>query len=191
MLLLGSRLISTPLMSLQTGTRLGLTKAAVIDPSNLKIIAYEVEGALLNERPSFICIADIRELSDIGLIIDSNDELVGVNDVLAIKKIRNLNFNLTGIKVIDERKHKLGKVTDFNVNTDDFIIQQLVVKRSSVKSLTEPELLIHRRQIIEVNDDYIMVRNASQKLEPIQKPIKLSYINPFRQPLPQPESSKI
>ena len=80
MLLLGSRLIDTPIMGLQTGTRLATTKSPVIDPSNLKIIAYEVDGPLLVEHPSFIRIADVRELSNVGMIIDSSDEFIGVHD---------------------------------------------------------------------------------------------------------------
>ena len=58
MLLLGSRLIGIPLMGLQTGVQLATAKVPIIDPSNLKIVAYEVEGPFLSERPSFIqCLA--------------------------------------------------------------------------------------------------------------------------------------
>lgn len=167
-------------MSLQTGTKLALTKDPIIDPSNLKIIAYEVEGPMLNERPSFLRIADVRELSDIGMIIDSNDEFFGKDDIINIRTIRNLNFHLIGLNVIDESKRKLGKVFDFSVDTDSFVIQQLNVKQSALKRLSQSELLIHRSQIVEINDYSIIVKSASKKLEPIMKPERLSYVNPFR-----------
>jgi uncharacterized protein YrrD len=118
-----------PIMGLQTGTRLGTTKAPLIDPSNLKIVAYEVEGPRIVERPSYLRIADVRELGRLGMIIDSNDEFVGKDDVVAIKKIIDLNFNLIGLTVIDETKHKLGKVGDFVVDTDSFFFQQITVKK--------------------------------------------------------------
>jgi hypothetical protein len=86
MLLPGSRLINTAIMGLQTGTSLAKTKNPIIDPANLKIVAYEVDGPLLSERPSFIRIADVRELSNVGMIIDSNDEFIGLDDVIQIKK---------------------------------------------------------------------------------------------------------
>ncbi len=180
MLLLGSRLIGISIMGLQTGSRLAITKMPIIDPSNLKIVAYEVEGPLLTERPSFIRIADVRELSDVGMIIDSNDEFIGLDDVIAIKKIRDLNFSLVGLNVLDEKKHKLGKVSDYNLNSDDFVIRQLKVNRGIFKSLTETELLIHRSQIVEINDRAVIVRSAAKKLEPIEKTEKLTYLNPFR-----------
>ena len=191
MLLLGSRLIDTPIMGLQTGTRLATTKSPVIDPSNLKIIAYEVDGPLLVEHPSFIRIADVRELSNVGMIIDSNDEFVGTDDIVALKKIYELNFKLIGLNVIDESKHKLGKVNDYSLDTDSFIIQQLNVKRGIIKSLADTELLIHRTQIIEINDHTITVRSTAKKLDPITKPSQLTYMNPFRSTAPQTENSDV
>jgi len=188
MLLLGSRLIGMKIMSLQTGSSLATIKSPVIDPGNLKIMAYEVEGPLLSERPSLIRIADVRELSDIGMIVDSNDEFIGIHDVISIEKIYNLNFKLLGLTVIDELKHRLGKVVDYSLDTNGFVIQQLKVNRGPLKSLSETELLIHRSQIIEINDENIIVRSASKKLEPISDTDKFSYFNPFRSP-PQVENN--
>lgn len=185
MLILGSRLIGTPIMGLQTGTKLAITKSPVIDPNNLKIIAYEVDGPLLSERPSFIRIADVRELGDVGMIIDSNDEFVGVKDVISLQKIYELGFNLVDMIVIDETKRRLGKVYDYSLETESFIIQQLNVKPGLVKSLTDAELLIHRSQIIEINNREIIVRTTAKKLEPITKSNQLSYLNPFRSQVPQ------
>lgn len=176
-------------MGLQTGTRLAVTKRPIVDPSNFKILAYEVDGPLLNERPSFILIADVRELSDIGMIIDSSDEFIGVEDVIAFKKIHDLDFDLINMDVIDESKQKLGKVEDFTLNTDNFIIQQISVKRGLIKSLTEASLLIHRSQIVEVNNQSIIVKTLTRKLSPIEEINKLSYVNPFRSPKSQPEAS--
>ncbi len=190
MLIPGSRLINTPIMGLQTGMRLAVTKTPVIDPSNLKILAYEVEGPLLVERPSYIRIADVRELSDVGMIIDSNDEFVGLSDVIALQKIIDIDFRLIGLNVIDELKHKLGKVDGYNVDTDSFIIQQLNVKRNILKSLADTEVLVHRSQIIEINDHNIIVRAATKKLDTIAKTSQMTYLNPFRSTSPQTNNRK-
>jgi uncharacterized protein YrrD len=189
MLLLGSRLIGTPVMSLQTGTSLAETKAALIDPSNLKLVAYELDGPMLAERPSYLRIADVRELSGIGMIVDSSDEFIGEDDVIAIKKLKDLGFVLNGMTVVDEQKHKLGKIEDYSIDTDSFIVQQLTVKRGVIKSLTDTALLVHRSQIIEINDRNIVVKTTAKKLQAVEPPTKLSYVNPFRTTSPQIESS--
>jgi len=188
MLLLGSKLLKTPIMGLQTGTQLAVIKSPIIDPSNLKIVAYEIDGPLLVDKPSFLRIADVRELSDVGMIIDSSDEFINITDVIAIEKIYKLGFKLIDLNVIDESKRKLGKVDNYTIETNDFVIQQLNVSRGIIKSLSETELLIHRSQIVEINDNAIIVKTTAKKLESIVKSDKLTYMNPFRSTTPQVDS---
>jgi uncharacterized protein YrrD len=185
MLLSDSRLINVSVMGLQTGTKLAVTKKPIIDPSNLKIIAYEVDSPMLVESPSFIRIADVRELSNIGMIIDSNDEFVGIEDIISLKQIYHLDFNLIGMTVIDEANHKLGKVDGYIIDTDSFYIQRLNVKRGIIKSLSDTELLVHRSQIVNIDDKNITIKSAAKKLEKISKANELSYMNPFRSSAPQ------
>lgn len=191
MLVLGSRFDETPIMSLQTGGKLAQTSRPIIDPSNLMIKAFEVEGPLLSERPAFVRINDIREIAQIGMIIDDNDELVGLDDVIEIKKLYDIDFNVIGMPVIDERKHKLGKVEDFTVETGSFVIQQLHVKRGLLKGFSDTGLLISRSQIIEITDNEIIVRSTGKKAfaEPVIEATRHEYVNPFRAPKPQSEPS--
>jgi uncharacterized protein YrrD len=194
MLLLGERLIGTPIMSLQVGVKIAETVAPVIDPKNLAIIAYEVDGPLLESRPSFIRIADIRELSDIGMIIDSSDELVGESDVIKIQDIRKLHFKLVGMRVIDTNGKKLGKIVDYTLDTDSFIIQQLSVHGGIISSISNTAHVIHRSQITEINDTTIIVRGTDKKLTSLETTGKIhqTYTNPFRKsPEAQPETTTV
>jgi uncharacterized protein YrrD len=185
MLLHGSRLIGIPVMSLQTGTSLATTTKPVIDPSNLKIVAYELQGPMLSDNPSFIRIADVRELSDIGMIVDSSDEFIGIDDVISLQEIYNLHFELIGLSVVDEAHHKLGRVNSYNIDSGSFSIQQLNVKRGMIKSLADTELLIHRSQIIEINDTSVIVRTTAKKLSAVDTTKQIAYLNPFRTTNPQ------
>lgn len=189
MLVLGTQLINTPVMSLQTGAELARTKTPVIDPRTLTIVAYELTGHTLDQHPSLLRMADIRELSDIGMIIDSSDEFIGVDDVVKLKETYDLHFPLIGLSVVDDKKRKLGKVEDYSVEIGGFVIQQLTVRRPILKSLGDTELLIHRTQIIEINDTTITVKSASNEVkDPIPHAVK-AYVNPFRQAgSPQPEA---
>lgn len=188
MLILGSRLLQTPVMSLQTGSRLARVSQPIIDPANLKIVAYVVEGPLLADKPSFLRTQDIREVSSVGMIIDDSDELIGLHDVIKIEELYNLGFTLPGTPVIDENKHKLGKVEDYTVEAGGFVIQQLNIRRGAIRSLTDTGLLVHRNQIIEINNDAIVVKSTKKKIaQPTMKSERLEYVNPFRAPNPQSE----
>ena len=186
MLVLGSRLLHSPIMSLQTGTRLATATRPLIDPSNLKIIAYEVEGELLVEKPSFIRTDEIREYGQLGMIIDSNDELIGLDDVIQVKKVHDLGFSLIGLRVIDEHRRKLGKVEDYTLETGNFLIQQLSVRRGILRGITDTGFLVNRTQIIEINNTSVIIRSPSvRSSEPVMNTIRGEFINPFRSSAPQ------
>jgi len=191
MLILGTRLLNTPVMSLQTGGRLASTQKPIINPSNLKIVAFEVEGQLLSERPALLRVDDIREMGRVGMIVNSNDEFIGVHDVIKIEKLYELGFPLVGMVVIDENRRRLGKVEDYTVDTDSFVIQQLNIHRGFFKGLTDTGLLISRHQIIEINDNEIVVKSGAQKsISPVMQASRTEFINPFRNGVgaPKPET---
>lgn len=191
MLLLGSKLIDMPILSLQTGGRLATTKKAVINPADLKVLAYEVAGPRLNQKPSFLRIADIREISPIGIIVDSNEELVGLDDVILIKKIINLDFNLLGIKIINQQKSKIGVAIDYIIDSDSLYIKKIRVKQTFLKSLNKTELLIDRTQIVEISNDYIMVKDGLSKVKIAkQMPKAQAFVNPFRSKSPQTQTKE-
>lgn len=182
MILLESTLSNIPIMGVQTGSELARLSSPVIDPATLSIVAYVVSGRLLAHHPTYLRIADIRELSDIGVIVDSIDEFVEPGDVIKIDEIVRLQFTLNDMRVRDEKGTNLGKVVDFTIDTGSFYIQQLTVRRPLMRSLTDTELLVHRTQIIEINDKAIVVHSQAKAPEPERTEVVGSYVNPFRKP---------
>ena len=182
MILLGSSLVNSPVLSLQTGGPIGQTTTAVVDPGTLKVVAYEVSSQLRDDSPLVVRIVDVREMSDLGLIIDSIDELENPADIIKLNDIYKLGFNPIGMNVTDERRHKLGRVVDYTIGTSGFYIQQLTVKRPLFKSFSDTELLIHRSQIIEINNSAIVVHSEAKAPEPELHEVIGSYVNPFRKP---------
>ena len=119
-------------MSLQTGSELARTSRAVIDPRNLSIVAYELEGPTLDQSPTLLRIADVREIGPLGLIIDSADELIMPSDVLKIKEVYEFQFALIGKHIIDEKKRKVGKVIGYTLEAGNFVIQSSKDRKSVV-----------------------------------------------------------
>lgn len=190
MLLPSTRFIDTPVMSLQTGSELGRTIKPIINPRELSIVAFELHGINLDYDPSLLRINDIREIGPMGMIIDSSDELISVSDVIKIKEIYELNFELVGLKVIDDKKRNVGKVTGFTLDASSFFIQQLQVKRPLLKSFGDTEFLIHRSQVIKITDDYLIVKSPDiRHKEAVAEPTGQMFENPFRKPAqPAPET---
>lgn len=184
--MLGSKIQNTPILSLQTGLKTGSTTEPIIDPSTLTIVAYQVKSSIPGKDGLYLRIQDIREISELGFIIDNDDELVAQADVIKIDELIKLNFRLVGLEVLEEKSNKkLGKVDDYNVEIDSFVIQQINVKRGMLKSLGEANLLIGRSQIVEVTDHYIKVKNTMNKSSITDSPVRPAYTNPFRASRPQ------
>ncbi|QHN43155.1 hypothetical protein GII36_04880 [Candidatus Mycosynbacter amalyticus] len=191
MLLPAQELLNMPVMSLQTGTEIAETVGCVIDPDTLNILAYEINGKSLDEHPAFLKIEDIRELSDIGFIVDSSDEVISLDDIVTHKQLYEAPVQLESMHVIDEQHTKLGKVEQLVMDTQSFRVEQLQVRRPFFKSLSDTSLVIHRQQIIAITPDAIIVRTPTVR-ESNQSPLeKQPLINPFRGTRPpQPESVK-
>lgn len=180
MILLESTLAKSPIVSIQTGSVIASITRPVVDPGKLSIFAYQVTGPLVPHQPSYLLTRDIRELGELGAIIDSADEFITGGDVIALDELLKLNFSPLGMRVQDEKGKKLGKVSDLTIDVGSYYIQQLMVKRPLIASINDTELLIHRTQIIEINNEAIVVHSQAKAPEPERNQVVGSYINPFR-----------
>ncbi|HSX27837.1 MAG TPA: hypothetical protein VLF60_00100 [Candidatus Saccharimonadales bacterium] len=189
MLISHNRLSNIPILSLQTGAPLGMVTEPIIDPRQLNIAAFYCQGPRV-KGTTVLHVDDIREVSSIGLIVDSADSLMAPDDLVRLKTIINLDFSLIGKKVVDTLKHNLGKVEGFSVDLDSFYIAKINVHQSIMKNFLGGNLLIDRRQIVEITDSRILVQAADIKE---RKGARLSPMidNPFRHHhAPQPDGSQ-
>ena len=187
MLVTNSKLIGTTILSVQAGGPIASITSPIIDPDNLKIIAFELEGpAAPKNGANILDVSSIREYSNLGMVVDDADEFVTADDVIKISDVLALNFNLIDLKVKTRKGTKLGHIQDFTVNPVDFIIQQIIVKRPPVKAFLDPELTISRREIIEVTDYEVVVKDEEKVLK--QRAEKEgfvpNFVNPFREKQP-------
>ena len=185
MLIYGSKLINTPVFSVQTGAPVGYISHSIVDPDSLKIIAFRLDGPLIGKNDAnLLDVKSVREYSSLGMIIDDIDELVADDDVIKISKILALNFDLNGLKVETKKGSKLGKVIDYTITPEDFIVQQIIVKRPPIKAIIDPELTISRKEIVEINDYKIIVKDEEKTLKrrAEKEDFIPNFVNPFREP---------
>ena len=187
MLITTSKLIGTPILSMQAGGAIGRVSECIIDPDTLKIIAFRAEGGPIPRTgANLLTTSSIREYSNFGMVIDSADEFIDSEDVVKISKILALNFNLIGLKVESKKGSKLGKVMDYTVTSDDFVVQQLIVHRPALKSFIDPELTIHRKEIVEITDYKVIVKDEEKtiKKKAETEDFVPNFVNPFREQQP-------
>ncbi len=188
MLINGSKLVGCPILSLHVGGEIAKVVEPILDPNSLKIIGFKLEGKMIRDEVGDVLpIESVREFSRMGMIVDSIDEFVDENEVVRLKKILDLNFSLPGLKVVTRKGAKLGKVEDYTVDIDGWYVQQIVVQRPVFKAFFDPELIIPRKQIVEVDDYQVVVKDEHEKVKSKVEKVEPAqfipnFVNPFREP---------
>ena len=182
MLVTASNLINTPVLSMQSASTIGYIDAIIVNPSSFKIIAFYLSGPGVNKAQNILDAVSIREYSSLGIVIDSADELVSPTDVIKISKVIELNFSLIGMKVETKKGTKLGRVIDFTTTSDNFSIQQIIVRRPLIKSFSDSELTIPRREIVEITDHKVIVKDEEDVIrkKATKEDFIPNFVNPFR-----------
>lgn len=185
MLVNSERLLNCPVLSLHVGGEVARTSEIIVDPNELKIAAFRISGPQIGgEVGNYLQENRIREYSSMGMVVDSFDDFVDTNEAISLQKILGLNFTLIGMKVVTRKGTKLGKVSDFTVNTEGFMVQQLIVQRPIIKAFLDPELVIGRSEVVEITDREIIVRDEESKIRAnaTREDFVPSFVNPFREP---------
>lgn len=180
-----SRLVGYPILSLHIGGPTAWIRDAIIDPRKLKIMAFYVEGPLIRgDIGNILDVKSIREISTIGMVVDSADDFAFPGDIVKIDKIIEDKFAINGLKVVTKKGSKLGKVIDYTVDTTDFRVLQIIIKRPVIKAVLDPELVISRKEIVEITNEKIVVKDEEDKLKKraTREDFVPNFVNPFREP---------
>lgn len=199
MLMVGSNMTDFPVLSLHVGGEIARTKRAIIDPEDLRIIAYTVGGPAIDKDPEvgdILDLSDVREVSDIGFVIDSADVLTTQNEVVRLDEVMSLEFDLIGLKVVDQKGKKMGKIVDYTVDSGSFMVYQLIVQRPLMSSFLDPQLTINRSQIVEIDDFKVVIKHSTSKVKIAKKAeadeeFVPNFVNPFRKPDYAPSDEKV
>jgi sporulation protein YlmC with PRC-barrel domain len=155
MLQLSTSFQSVPIMSLRTGGEVAHTTSHIINPNNLKIEGFYCE---LDKKQLVLLIQDVRDLLPQGLVIDDTEVLSEPDELVRLREVLQLGFQLTGKPVVTASKEKVGKVTDYALETTTFYIQKLYVGQSLLKSISSGQLSIDRTQIVEITPKKIVIQ---------------------------------
>jgi len=175
-------------MSLQTGQPLAKLGVPIIDPHNLKIVAFYVSGSMVDFTPAVLFSEDIREFGDVGAIVDSSDNILSPEGMVRLGEVISYGFMLDGIHVVDEQGRKLGRVQNYTLDPESFLIEQLYLKPTMMKSFSVAHLTVSRSQIVAIDNQKITVKTptvkekAVKKIKNVESPDAVPFDNPFRKP---------
>ena len=165
MLQLSSSLTNVPVLSLRTGSPIATAIEPIINPNNLKIEGFYCEDAFDKTR-LVLLYQDIRDIIKTGFVVDDIEALAEPEELVRLKDIMDIGFELLGKPIETTSKDKVGKVSDYAAETSTMYIQKIYASQSLLKSLTGGSLSIDRSQIVEVTSKRIII-NELLKTAPV------------------------
>lgn len=164
MLQFSRNLLNRPVLSLQTGGVIATTTEAIINPNNLKIEGFYCVDAFDRKQIVVLLYQDIRDVMAQGFVVNDREVLVDPDELVRLKDIMKINFQILGKPVVTTNKDKLGKVIDFAVDTTTMYIQKLYLAQSIFKNLTGGNLGVDRNQIVEITDKKVIIQDISGRV---------------------------
>jgi sporulation protein YlmC with PRC-barrel domain len=162
MLQLSQLLLNRPILSLRASTTVGSTLGPIINPNNLKIEGFYCQDKFDKKSNKILLYQDIRDILPQGIIVNDHDALTDPSELIRLKDIIELNFNIIGKQVITVSKQKVGKVVDFATEVETLYIQKLYVSQPIYKNLNGGSLSVDRSQITEITNSQIIINDLLQ-----------------------------
>lgn len=162
MLQLSKSILNRPVLSLRSGGPVATTVGAVINPNNLKIEGLYCQDAEDRKKTLILLYQDIRDVLPQGLAVDDHDVLAEPSELVRLKSLINLRFQMLGKHVVTDSGQRMGKVVDYAVEVETMYIQKIYVAQSVFKNLAGGNLGVDRSQIIEISDKKIVIQDPLQ-----------------------------
>lgn len=169
MLQLSANLLNKSVLSLRTGSAVAAITGVIINPDNLKVEGFFCQDRFDKKKELILLPQDIRDVLPKGYVINDHDVLAETSELVRLKKVIDLNFELLGKQVMTVSKQKVGKVSDFATETTTMYVQKIYVAQSVLKTLTGGSLSIDRSQIQEITPRRIII-NELMKKAPVAAP---------------------
>jgi sporulation protein YlmC with PRC-barrel domain len=162
MLKLSNTLLNAPVMSLRTGGVVGTATDMIINPNNLKIEGWHVLDRF-SGKSLVLVRSEVRDISPQGIIINDHEVLDEAEELVRLKPVIDIGFELIGKQVISQNGKKYGKVSDFAIETESLLVKKIYASQSIIKNLSGGNTSIDRTQIVEITDSQIIIEDALEK----------------------------
>jgi len=162
MLQLSQSLVDRPILSLRTNTVVATSTTPIINPNNLKIEGFFCIDRFDKKKQLVLLYQNIRDLMPQGFVVDDHEVLADPEELVRLKRVIELGFELIGKPVVTISKEKIGKVSDYAAEVETMYIQKLYVGQRLLKSITGGSLSIDRSQINEITSRHIIINDLVQ-----------------------------
>lgn len=136
--------------------------APIFNPNNLKIEGFYCQDRFDKKKNLVLLYQDIRDVLPDGYVVNDHEVLTDPNELVRLKDLLELDFELLGKQVVTVSKQKVGKVSDYATEMETMYVQKIYVSQSLLKNFTGGSLSIDRSQVQEITPRRIIINDLAK-----------------------------
>ena len=162
-----SQIIATEIIT-ETGHYAGRVSDVVVDPDTGKVLGFLVGS----KRQKIVASADILFWNQRVIIHDMSD-IFDLEEIIKIEKIVKNNIPIINNKVVTKSGMQLGKVYDFAIHPQLFVLTKVFVTKSFLGVFGYDRKMIAHKNILEIKKDMIIVKDPVELIPTEEKKANL------------------
>jgi uncharacterized protein YrrD len=155
-----SELIGKPVISVETGDKLGTVADALLGDSDVRLLALVLGGGLLGKE-HVLPFRDVQTLGGDTILVRSQSGVVGPREWRDSGTRATRSSSLKGRPVVTASGHRLGEVSDFVIDEQTGAFDGLEVATSDFGGLRTRRSLIRPGSDIRIGPDAVVVPESA------------------------------
>jgi uncharacterized protein YrrD len=142
--------LNKPVFAQDIEDTVGIISDIIVDPENGKIVAFSVARFL--QKPKIVSEVDVLDLTQDGLLINSENALVFPSELVRIKEIIDRGIKIINSKAVTESKKSLGIIEDFLIDTETAGVVKFYIKGG----LLSPSVVLPIEKVVKIEKGKII-----------------------------------
>ena len=135
-------------------------KDLIIDPETGKILAFVVN---INKK-MIVTPMDILSWQE-NIKVHNGEAVINANEVLRVENVLNNQINILKNKVYTKNGEYLGKVIDYTVDNQSYLLKNLFVSKGFLGLIRYQSRIIPYKNIIEIKREKIVAKDSLKKID--------------------------
>lgn len=155
-----SELIGKPVISVETGDKLGNVADALLADGDVRLVALVIGGGLLGKE-HVLPFRDIQTLGGDTILVRSQSGVVGASEWRESGTRATRSSSLKGRPVVTATGHRLGDVSDFLIDDQTGAFDALEIAASDFGGLRTKRSLVRPGSEIRIGPDAVVVPESA------------------------------